>query len=377
MAASTSGQHEDASGTPANITMTADVFHDDNAIDDADDVHALVADGFRPAVASPRLSSHLESGPPTIPSPRSLGVPRSSTDLARRSSIRKSLSGLQNPFIGADDDDDDDEEREGGSTDRFAPYPSIRPLSSASSNVYAQTHGMHIDSSGPSHPYAMYPQATGLERTLSATTANTIHPSIRTQSTVQPSHPYTMYPQNVQDEDDEDYSESSTSSRRRQNLVPVGFPRELRRDPDNVSLFTNSEQLPPYSEYPEHAESRPANTTTTETSSLEPQAPAEAHPRLLINIPPQSMSDTRRSLSSLPPQVTDRLLDDQPTTPKQWKEKTWKQKRSTKFFGVQFGWILLALGLIVFVAIVVGGTVGGFVARGKARRARWKGHLAS
>jgi hypothetical protein len=57
---------------------------------------------------------------------------------------------------------------------------------------------------------------------------------------------------------------------------------------------------------------------------------------------------------------------------KPWKEKTWREKRWTRFFGIPFWMILLAIGVLTFVAAVLGGVIGGFVAGGGGKHGKPK-----
>lgn len=48
---------------------------------------------------------------------------------------------------------------------------------------------------------------------------------------------------------------------------------------------------------------------------------------------------------------------------KSWREKNWKEKRKTKIFGIPFWLILVALGCLVIMSVVIGGAIGGFLAK--------------
>lgn len=103
---------------------------------------------------------------------------------------------------------------------------------------------------GPSHPYAMYPQV-GVGRSPSVATVSTIrHADSPLRRPTGPQHPYGMYPQNIEYE--EDLGDQP---------IPVGFPPRglqpqgatTRADDvgDIIGPDGHLEQLPPYSRYPD------------------------------------------------------------------------------------------------------------------------------
>lgn len=120
---------------------------------------------------------------------------------------------------------------------------------------------------GPSHPYQMYPQESRLARTASIATASTVQISERSYSGPNgPAHPYGMYPQNIVPEAD-DANEGATVL-----PVPVGFPgrndnyqRRLGPEGEEIADIIgpdgHTEQLPPYTQYPDEAFARKARPT--------------------------------------------------------------------------------------------------------------------
>ncbi|KAL4885069.1 hypothetical protein BJY04DRAFT_181296 [Aspergillus karnatakaensis] len=109
----------------------------------------------------------------------------------------------------------------------------------------------YTGATGPSHPYGMYPQI-GVSRSASVATTSTIRPvDGPLPETSGPQHPYGLYTQNVVEDD---LSESG---------IPLGFPvhnqeayqRPPNRAADDVGDLIGpdgyTEQLPPYSRYPE------------------------------------------------------------------------------------------------------------------------------
>lgn len=68
------------------------------------------------------------------------------------------------------------------------------------------------------------------------------------------------------------------------------------------------------------------------------------------------MSDADHGLQS--PTSTASLA---PRELKTWSQKSWKEKRKTKFCGIPFGWILLVVGVVLFIVIVLSAAIGGFM----------------
>lgn len=362
-------------GDERRSSTEVDLFSDDFAIDEHQ-----VADGFRPPKrtdqnpdidsASNADTDHPE--PHTLPSKTSTRSDATTMHItfngnARPNSMRKSLSSLDNPFFSTEDDVADDSaiRREPSARSTVSAYPSLRPISTASSDQYATTHSFAHDHSGPSHPYTMYPQGIDMGRTASTSTHSTSTRSARQATAQQPSHPYAMYSQTIQDSDDDETSSP--------NHAPVGFPNTLRSDA--MSIFTISEDLPPYSEYPEHGGPRHISPLPQLTSPPPPREPDQVHVPLLINMPPQSMSDARH-IASDGPGSSDRLIDDQPALKKTWRQKDWKQRRATKFCGISLAWLIAMIAVILAILIVLAAGVGGYFRKQSERRAQFGASVA-
>lgn len=363
--------------TQRRASASANVFDDEYEVDEFDGV----ADGFRPSdhdrdggeevEEQPirTVSAHYATSPvsPMIPSGR-----------PSRNSTRKSRSH-ENPFVSPEDG----EERAPSLSFEPADHFAHRSVSSASSHNFAQT-GSPRFGAGPSHPYGMYPQGT-IARSPSIATQSTIRPPQR-QSSVRggPQHPYTLYPQGVDEGSDDDDDPTP------QNPVPIGFPglgQSYRRqvgpegeEQDIIGEDGHTEQLPPYTRYPEDGPEK--------MPLLVPEAPVPLHSRApvagtdptmaLMHTPiqpqpvprQQSMTD-QSSLVRHPSMASVELMhsnsgQDSLASKKSWKEKSWKEKRKTKVCGIPFWWILLSVCVACFIAIVLGGVIGGFVENVKA-----------
>jgi len=363
------------------------VFDDQFEVDDEFEFDG-VADGFRPSANAEEGARHdagqarQESHPrddDIEPVVRTLSAQYASNPILpsrSRNSMRKSRT-YTNPFTSPDDDPKTEQEPRM----EFEPdqHGVRRSESSASSRVYARTSSPRFGA-GPSHPYGMYQQGT-VARTASIATTSTVRPDL-SQSLSQrtPQHPYAMYPQGVGEDDLDDEIEPL-----QHNPVPVGFPgigqgytRRMGPDGEEQDIIGedgHTEQLPPYSRYPEEGpEKMPLLPTPLHSrvpvlgtnpgmeimhTSL---APSQAPPAA------QSMSDEstlvemeRRGsgshLLSSPDSDSDSSYDEK----KSWRQKTWRQRRHTKVCGmIPMWWLWVAIGVIIFIGAVMGGVLGGF-----------------
>lgn len=307
-----------------------------------------------------------------------------------RSSIQKTR-GPDNPFMSAEDEDDDDNKNKTNDNDRnalgrtaslhsqstvaYAPGITHRSLSSASSHPFAPMHSPVLASSGPSHPYAMYPQDSFLARTASVSTTSTIRAPQRASLPQQgPAHPYAMYPQNVV-ADVDDAEEHDAANPHPQDHIPIGFPGRAQafqrqqgpegEEQDIVGADGHAEQLPPYSEYPENGVPKHIVIVTP----ISDTAPLTATPSHLpvAQGGPQSMTDASARADAQSFTSMEQMESNQTrgSTPKRWKNKSWKEKRKTKFCGIPFWWIMLSGCVLAFIAVVLGGAIGGFLSSQK------------
>ncbi|KAF4553650.1 Hypothetical protein D9617_6g093810 [Elsinoe fawcettii] len=260
-----------------------------------------------------------------------------------RNSIRKSRGFMDNPF----QSEDDESGRGPSQSTQLTLSPQMtgdtyRTDNSLSGNTVVSSTHSTANRNGPSHPYDQYTQNTSLTRSPTAPSTITAQTTGR-QSLHGPSHQYNMYPQNVEEDIDDVQSQADTN-----HNIPMGFPPTMlnvstyRHDADNLS-----EQLPPYSEYPEDGAPKqiavpPRIDEVSPTSETTPRGP-------------QSMSDANRS-----PEVSSSDDEAGPVDEKKWKDKTWKEKRNTRMCGTRFGWIALGLGVFLFIVIVLSATIGGF-----------------
>ncbi|PBP20660.1 hypothetical protein BUE80_DR008553 [Diplocarpon rosae] len=234
------------------------IDYDDDSDDDYDLQAMGISDGFRPqgamGAATYRMSSgtsqHNTPRPRTPPHrPTSMTKPRALDSFALRhdggmgTDLRRNSTAVASSFNAAPT----------RSSSLSTDVPHIRPESP------------YRGPSGPSHPYQMYPQESRLARTASiATTATVPVPDRPYNGPGGPTHPYGMYPQNTVPEA-ETVGEITPP-------VPVGFPglnndyqRRLGPEGEEIADIIgpdgHTEQLPPYTKYPDEAIARKTRPT--------------------------------------------------------------------------------------------------------------------
>ena len=134
--------------------------------------------------------------------------------------------------------------------------------SSVSTDIPLRAESPYQGPTGPSHPYQMYPQESRLARTASVATTITVPVQERSYAGPSgPTHPYGLYPQNIVSETESIPDEPAVAP------VPVGFPgsnnsyqRRLGPEGEEIADIIgpdgHTEQLPPYSQYPDEAFAR-------------------------------------------------------------------------------------------------------------------------
>ena len=364
----------DCGATPTR--ENPNVFDDEFEVEDFDGI----ADGFRPGHNHDREGGGgWRQDQDDVPV-HSLSAQYATTSVTptgpSRNLTRKSRA-QENPFASPEDDAELPLQRT--PSGNFAPDTARRSASSASSRQFAGTSSPRFGSGGPSHPYAMYPQGT-LARTPSAATASTARPQRQSSSRYRPQHPYALYTQGVGDDLDDEHETTP------QNPVPVGFlglgnAFQRRRGPDGeeqdiIGDYGHIEQLPPYTRYPEDGpEKAPLLGVPNPPTALHSRAPVlgtdPAMDLMHTRLQPAQQSMTDASNLQRQPSTMSRASmlhnDDASSSPtslkshKSWSEKSWGEKRKTRFCGIPFWCFLLALGVLGFVAAVLGGVIGGFV----------------
>ncbi|KAF9876006.1 hypothetical protein CkaCkLH20_06452 [Colletotrichum karsti] len=391
----------------ASLRMSA---RQSTTVDGDDDEYDLAAamglsDGFRPTQVS---ASHPTTSSTTNPSTGSAVVSRDSPAVqravapARPSSIAKPPRAHDNFAL-----------RHDGSASQ-ATGPSISRVSTASTeSPIIRSESPYEGPSGPSHPYQMYPQ-----RTNSVATTSTARMSERSYAGPRgPTHPYTLYTQNTVPVDTHEGDN-----------IPVGFGRsdnyqrrmgaEGEDMADLIGPLGHTEELPPYTRYPEQAYARKqpgempqqAAQPQPQPQQQEPQQPlvqqqlspqpsGQQQPTqpvvtvMAASVPPAPIPgagglglatrnpefESREELR-LPSRMSSRTLTSDTASQheintaaeayaekgEESKDKKWQKRAKRRMFGVIPYWAicLLAVGLVLM-GIILGAVIGTFFAKHK------------
>lgn len=347
--------HDDR--TPSPESAHTNVFDDEFEVDTpVSDGELLVADGFRPEGNSSVNNTETTTNDQVYPKHSA------EAEVDQYSSVRNSLSKGQKP-AGPSGLNDGFYGRPGAPDSQQSAYASQSLMhrdSIGSTASFVTTARSSTPMGGPSHPYAMHPQGTGPVRTSSIMTSSTVRAPQRSYSGQRPAHPYALYPQNVAEDDEVQYP---------QQTIPMGFPghdagyhRRIGPDGEEQDIIGpdgHTEQLPPYSRYPEEPPKPLAAVSPLSTSS-----PVEAPP-----LPPtlnRSGDSAQTANEGTDVQQMSAIVEQSTTSSgseesgeKRWSEKNWKEKRRTKLCGRVPVWLILLLsGLFVLFAIILGSAIG-------------------
>ncbi|KAI9644505.1 hypothetical protein NHQ30_006526 [Ciborinia camelliae] len=232
---------------------------------------------------------------------------------------------------------------------------------------------------GPSHPYNMYNQESRLARTASMATTSTMPAPPREMSYTGPSgptHPYGMYPQSTVSSDSDHLPNAPP--------IPVGFPGlnneyQRRLGPegeeaaDLIGPDGHTEQLPPYTKYPDEAFARKSRPTSITTPVPVPtiQMPAPIIPISgaggmgLATRNPEfaSQEDLRssRSRQSTRSIMSDRSSHQVNTAGREYSEKPqlkkWQIAAKRKLCGIVPVWVVVLIVLVFVLFGIILGTV--------------------
>ncbi|OCK82201.1 hypothetical protein K432DRAFT_293758 [Lepidopterella palustris CBS 459.81] len=366
-------RQNDDDRTPRHST-NPNVFDDEYAIDPSDlDFNIGVVDGFRP--------SHDQTGPTRHDQGSDISRSRRSfsttpaTDLRRMASrnstakppaTRESFSILHDGHNGSTASRNPSIHARGASSQAPALVHRASVSSTASFATMARSENSYAG--GPSHPYGMYPQNTTIARSASVTTSSTLRQPQRSLSMQRPSHPYGMYSQNGVESTDE---EAIAPVR---PVIPVGFPglssgyhRQIGPDGEEQDIIGpdgHTEQLPPYSRYPEEG---PKSLLPSRASST----PIEVTPpgiNTLHDIPTSPVTREERGVAGeerILPMTETSSNGEAEVTEKSRKSRSWKEIRSKRIlWGKIPVWVLgLLIVLLLVFALILGAAIGTFAAR--------------
>lgn len=237
---------------------------------------------------------------------------------------------------------------------------------------------------GPSHPYGMYPQDIGLTRTPSIATTSTIRQPERSYSGPSgPTQPYGMYPQNTVPEDEQ---------------IPVAgfsgmdqdYQRRLGPDREDVDDLIGpdgyAEQLPPYTRF---ANGIPPKYTSgmgsVRRSGVPPNYISESG-SIRRSAVPATPEDSQETLDSTRHHLNSSRDNASSTNPfgdsstqlnstaaisaipkdegGSFKERVREKSKSRVRVccGVIPCWLLFVMSVVVILAVILGGGIGGMIA---------------
>jgi len=271
---------------------------------------------------------------------------------------------------------------------------SSRSTDTASTATYvANAESPYRGPSGPSHPYDLYPQDVRAARTMSMTTTSTVPVSESSYSGPRaPAHPYGLYAQDT-------IAEAPAAA----PSIPLGFrggPDQYQRrvggDGEDIADIIgpdgHTEQLPPYTRYPDEAYAR--KVRDVEES---PEAPtggativqvAAPLPNSGIQVIPgagglglatrnpefESMDDlgsprsrhSSRSFTSSEGSQHEINMAAAAYSEKATHEKPWQSKMKRRVCGIIPLWsLLLTLVVLILMGVILGSVIGAFMSKQK------------
>ncbi|MCJ1427471.1 hypothetical protein MMC29_005374, partial [Sticta canariensis] len=259
------------------------------------------------------------------------------------------------------------------------PYRSISGISNFS---MPRTQSPYQGATGPSHPYGMYPQDTGLAHSSSSATYSTMRMRERSYTGPSgPSQPYGMYPQNTVPEDEAGPAAGPVHPT--PGFAGLEQPYRRRYGPDGeeaadlVGPDGYTEQLPPYTRYPNNVPPKnrvsglrgPTDETTDQSQSTgsEPRTQTGGSQDTL-NASPLGDGISRNIV------IDDSLtqLNSPPTEGPEPPGEGGHLKEREKWTGsrrICFGRIplWLVMGLLFIIAVLLGGVIGGVLGRVKGQ----------
>ncbi|KAI9805597.1 MAG: hypothetical protein M1825_000848 [Sarcosagium campestre] len=267
-----------------------------------------------------------------------------------------------------------------------------RPLSIASSPDMVRTQSPYQGVTGPTHPYGMYPQGTAPVRSSTVTTASTVQVPERTYSgpasvaaVTAPRHPYALYPQGTTADG------AGEAARLPELNIPVGFTGlgqryERRLGPegeeaaDIIGPDGHTEQLPPYTRYPDQIPlkaSNPAGATAAAVGANAAAAGAAASAGEASNSQESINSpDSRLSTRSMMSESSRARLNNNPVAPQSTStqivtEKTTREKAKKRICGGKVPvWVVVLVVIFFLICIILlGGIIGGMNAHRKKEEA--------
>jgi len=349
-----------------------DIFSDEFALDSI-----VVSDGFRPSMnrddAVPSTPVH---SPPRTTIPRRSIALQSEAEQSPKPVKRKQLP--HGVSTGGSISSRNDEAptlypqrmASVASTSEMSEATSSqqRPSSIISGYSMPRRESVYRGATGPSHPYAMYPQDTTLNR---ASTISSVRPPDRSYGgTNGPTHPYGMYIQNTVPEGEISMGSNTAP------IAPVGFPgrsqqytRRLGPDgeeaDDIIGPDGHAEQLPPYTRYPDAIVTKEHYAPGDPEGQVSPQSPLQPTPTQGSSEEVQTSDDERAHINP-PPAGAAAPVNHRTSRRERWVSsgKKWTCCGVT----VPRWAVVVMVVLAVLLAALLGGVVGRLVSEKKNRQ---------
>lgn len=350
-----------------------DIFSDEFALDSI-----VIADGFRPSMnRDDNITPSSTRSPPRTTIPRRSVALQPHPDQSPKSVKRKQLPhGLAKGGSALSRNDETislhpQRTASVASVSEMSEASHQRPSSIISGYSMPRRDSVYRGATGPSHPYAMYPQDTTLNRT---STISSLRPPDRSYSgTNGPTHPYGMYPQNTVPEGE--ISEGGNTA----PIAPVGFPgrnqqytRRLGPDgeeaDDIIGPDGHLEQLPPYTRYPDAIFTKENYAPGDPERQLSPQTPLQMTPTQGSSEDAQPSDDERAHINP-PPAGAASPVNQRVGTKERWVSRG---KKRTCCGAVPRWAVVVMVVLAVLLAALLGGVIGRLFSE-KKKGTAWTG----
>ena len=296
---------------PARRPSNPDIFDDDYEIDpDEDDFMPSVSDGFRPANTREAPHQDRQDHDRNETPQRQTSTTKPNDSDLRWMATRNSTAKARDPTT--------QDGRPPFNRRHSAQSPLAHRDSMSSTGSFATTSNTENPfETGPSHPYGMYPQHT-MARSSSIATTSTERQPHRSMSLQRPTHPYAMYSQSglVDEEPEEEPAQPPVPPI--QTAIPVGFPglstgyhRVLGPDGEEQDIIGpdgHTEQLPPYSRFPEAGPTKASLAAEASASRILPAPNQVVDPEDPFTTPVSPVSPLSVHSFSIPPPPTAPLL---------------------------------------------------------------------
>ncbi|CAO2647758.1 Nn.00g086800.m01.CDS01 [Neocucurbitaria sp. VM-36] len=296
---------------PSRQPSNPNIFDDDYEIDpDEEDFMPSTSDGFRPTNTSEVWRHDRQNHDRNEPPQRQTSTTKPNDNDLRRMATRNSTAKVRDSMA-------QDRRPSLGRRSSAQLPPAHRDSVSSTGSFATTSNSENPFETGPSHPYGMYPQHTVARPSSIATTSTERQPH-RSMSLQRPTHPYAMYSQSGLVDEEPAEEPVPPSVPQIQTAIPVGFPglnngyhRVLGPDGEEQDIIGpdgHTEQLPPYSRFPEEGPTKASLAAEASASRVLPAPIQVADPDDPFTTPVSPASPLSVHSFSAPPLPTAPLL---------------------------------------------------------------------